>query len=187
MTQYGTYCTQIGPDGSGHERCGGAALASVVLNNGWQSDPWALTVEISDKYGFTDRGATSAQIIDAAADYGLAGRMWYLVEDLKEALGQGEAVLWLLDNQYLEPRPYPMDYGWEAMHWIRTLHVSPYEELAYVYDPLCYMVQKSGAPYQGPTASTVDSLLSAVRATPYAEAGVVLTSLEGRDLNRLAA
>src|SRR5215510_5450359 len=62
----GDYCTQMAPDGSGHEACGAACLASVALSNGWQSDPWELTKEIAIKYGIVDRGATSQQLLDAA-------------------------------------------------------------------------------------------------------------------------
>ena len=57
-------------------------------------------------------------------------------------------------------------------------------ELAYVYDPLAYIPQKDGSIFQGPTAMTLESIVNAVRATPYPEAGVILTSSQGRDLNR---
>lgn len=183
MGQYGTYCTQIGPDGSGHERCGGACLASVLLNDGWQSDPWQLTVQVSDECGMTDRGCTSAQLIACANARGLDGRTWTYTEEAQEALANGEAVLVLCENQYLEPRPYPMDYGWEATHWIRIVRGSDFQGLCFVYDPLTYMVQKDGSPFQGPTCMDIESILNAVRATPYAEAGVILTSRQGRDLN----
>lgn len=181
---YGTYCTQIDANGSGRERCGAACLASVLLNDGWKSDPWALTVQIADQYGITDRGATSDQLIAAANEYGLDGRKWVYAEELETALRGGEAGLLLCDNKYLEPRAYPLDYGWEAMHWIRIYAMSDFEELAYVYDPLCWIPQKDGSIYQGPTASTLEGLLNAVRASPYAEAGIILTSRQGRDLNK---
>jgi hypothetical protein len=183
MAQHGTYCTQIGPDGSGHERCGAAALASVVLDNGWQSDPWELTVQIADTYGITDQGATSQQLIAAAADYNLDGRLWYRWEELKAALSAGEAVLILCDNQYLEPRTYPAGYQWEAMHWVRAVVASDRDDMVYLYDPLTWAPQKDGTVYQGPVASSFDGINEAVSATPYSEAGVILRSRAGLDLN----
>lgn len=181
---YGTYCTQIDQNGSGRERCGGACLASVMLNDGWHSDPWDLTVQVSDACGITDRGCTSDQLIACANAYGLDGRKWTYVEEAQEALLAGEAVLILCDNQFLEPRPYPMGYGWEAMHWIRAVAFSDFQDLIFMYDPLTYMEQKSGPPYQGPTCMDVQSVMTSIAKTPYAEAGVVLTSRKGLDLNR---
>lgn len=183
MVQHGTYCTQIDPTGNGRLRCGGACLASVLLNDGYESDPYELMVRVSDSCGITDVGCTSAQLIACAMAHGLDGRTWVYADECEDALLKGEAVLLLCDNQYLEPRCYPMDYGWEAMHWIRIYHVSPGEQLAYIYDPLCWMPQKDGSVYQGPTASTLEGCLNAVRATGYPEAGVILTSRKGRDLN----
>lgn len=181
---YGDYVTQIGPDGSGHERCGGACIASCLLSDGWQSDPYELMVQVSDQCGFTDSGATSQQMLDCAAAHGLDGRLWIYAEEAVTAVAQGEAVLCLLDNQYMEPRTYPAGYQWEAMHWVRVRHISDFEELAYVYDPLTWQPQKDGSVYQGPVASTLEGLLKAIQATPYPEAGVILTSRQGRDLNR---
>lgn len=181
---YGTYCTQIDQNGSGRERCGGACLASVLLNDGWQSDPWALTVAVSDECGITDRGCTSDQLIACANAHGLDGRKFTYVEEAEEALRNGEAVLWLCDNVYLEPRPYPAGYGWEATHWIRSLLISDAQNMHFVYDPLTYIVQKDGSVFQGPVAMDAETVLKAVQATPYAEAGVILTSRKGLDLNR---
>lgn len=180
---YGTYCTQIGPDGSGHERCGGAVLASCLLDDGWASDPYQLMVQVSDQCGMTDRGCTSQQLIDCAAAHGLDGRLWYGQSEAKDAIDQGEAVLVLCDNEYLEPRPYPAGYGWEAMHWVRIVLYSDRDRLAYVYDPLTYMGQKDGSVYQGPTCMDLDTIMRAVQVTPYPEAGVILSSRQGRNLN----
>lgn len=180
---YGTYCTQIGPDGSGHERCGGACLASCLLDDGWQSDPYELMVQVSNECGMTDRGCTSQQLIDCAAGRGLDGRLWYSADDVRSALAAGEAVLVLNDNKYLEPRPYPAGYGWEAMHWIRIVAASDRDNQAYVYDPLTYIGQKDGSVFQGPTTMDLETIMGAVRATPFAEAGVILTSRQGRRLN----
>ena len=43
----GAYCTQIDPNGSGGDRCGPASCASVLLSEGWQSDPWQLTLQLA--------------------------------------------------------------------------------------------------------------------------------------------
>lgn len=180
---YGTYCTQIGPDGSGHERCGGACLASCLLDDGWASDPWQLTVQVSDQCGMTDVGCTSQQLIACAGARGLDGRLWYQPGEAKVAIDGGEAVLVLCDNKYLEPRPYPAGYGWEAMHWIRIVAYAARENLAYVYDPLTYIPQKDGSIFQGPTAMDLETIMRAVQVTPYSEAGVILTSRQGRNLN----
>jgi hypothetical protein len=180
---YGSYCTQIDASGSGRERCGGACLASCLLDEGYQSDPWALTVQVSDGCGITDRGATSLDLIACAANYGLDGRLWYTTQDAGAALAAGEAVLVLCDNQYLEPRPYPAGYGWEAMHWIRIVAYTAHDTVAYVYDPLTYMGQKDGSIYQGPTAMDVQTIMRAVQVTPYSEAGVILSSRQGKNLN----
>lgn len=180
---YGSYCTQIDQYGSGRERCGGACLASCLLDDGWQSDPWQLTVDVSDGCGITDRGATSQQLIDCASAHGLSGRLWYSTGDAGAAIAAGEAVLVLCDNQYLEPRPYPAGYGWEAMHWIRVVAFTAHDKVCYVYDPLTYIPQKDGSIYQGPSAMDTATIMRAVQVTPYSEAGVILTSQQGRNLN----
>jgi hypothetical protein len=181
---YPTYCTQLDSTGNGHYRCGGATLASVLLDDGWNSDPWELTVQISDEEGWTDVGCTSDQLIDAAGRRGLDGRKWVYMEELEEALKAGQAVAVLCQNQYLTPRPYPLDYGWEALHWIRALAVADRDDVVYCYDPLCWMVQKDGSAYQGPTVTTQDQLADAIRVNGWPEAGVLLSSRQGRDLNR---
>lgn len=182
----GDYCTQVGPSGSGREACGAACLASCALSNGWQSDPWALTVEIATKYGIIDQGATSQQLIDAAADYGMDGRMWYGWEQALEALGNGEAVLCLNYNERLEPRPYPSGSGWNANHWIRLCAVVEDGRMCYVYDPLTYLYNSDGSVYQNPTVATQESVWAAIMGTGYPDAGVILTSRSGVRLNGLA-
>jgi hypothetical protein len=179
----GDYCTQMAPDGSGHEACGAACLASCALSNGWQSDPWQLTKEIAITYGIVDRGATSAQLINAAHDYNLDGKLWYSWDEAKVELAAGNAVLCLLDNSRLSPRPYPSGTGWNAMHWIRILAVVEGGRMVYAYDPLTYMYQPDGSVYQNPTVVTQDSLWQGIMATGYPEAGVILMSREGRNLN----
>lgn len=180
---YGSYCTQIDANGSGRERCGGACLASCLLDDGWQSDPWQLTVQISDQCGITDQGCTSSQLIACADMHGLDGRQWFKWQELLDGLKAGEAVLILCDNRYLEPRTYPAGYGWEAMHWVRAVVASDRDDMLYLYDPLTYAPQKDGSIYQGPVASTFDGVNEAISITPFAEAGVILTSRGGVNLN----
>jgi hypothetical protein len=181
---YPTYCTQLGPDGSGGYRCGAACLASALLDEGWESDPWELTLKISQEEGWEGVGCTSDQLISAAQARGLAGRKWVYWEELEQGVAQGEAVMVLCQNQFLIPRPYPMAYGWEALHWIRTLAVALRDDTCYCYDPLCYMVQKDGSPYQGPTVCTEETLVHAIQTNGWPEAGVILTSGSGVNLNR---
>lgn len=181
---YPTYCTQLDQTGNGHERCAAAVLASALLDEGWQSDPWELTVQIADTEGWTDNGATSDQLISAAQARGLSGRKWTYWEELEAAIAAGEAVMILCQNVYLEPRPYPMDYGWEALHWVRCLQTSLRDEMCYLYDPLTWMVQKDGTPFQGPTVCTEDTLVTAIQQNGWPEAGVILTSGSGQNLNR---
>jgi hypothetical protein len=180
---FGTYCTQIDANGSGRERCGGACLASCLLDDGWNSDPWALTVQVSDACGITDKGCTSSQLIACADMHGLDGRLWYGWDEASTALAAGEAVLCLLDNKFMIPRTYPMGYGWEAMHWVRVIVHSSRDDMAYVYDPLTYQIQRDGSIFQGPIASTAAGLVAAIQQTPYTEAGVILTSRQGKNLN----
>ena len=163
------YCTQLDASGSGRERCAGACFASVLLSAGWDSNPWELTVAISDQFGWTDKGATSDQIIAAASDpaYQLQAFKWYGWNEALSHLDAGHAVLCLLDNWLLYPRRYPNGAGWNAQHWVRLVGVGNGNISALVYDPLVY-------PYQGPDVYTVSSLRAAIAATPYPEAGVVL-------------
>jgi len=180
---YPTYCTQLDSTGNGHYRCGGASLASCLLDDGWQSDPWQLTVQLSDQYGWTDAGCTSDQLLAAADEHGLAGRKWTDWDDAFVALAGGEAVLALLNNRYITPRPYPFGSGWESLHWIRIVALSDRDDMAYCYDPLCYMQESSGGFYQGPTASTQEGLTGGIQTNGWPEAGVILTSRAGRPLN----
>lgn len=180
---YGSYCTQIGPDGYGAMRCGPASIASVLLDDGWASDPWGLTLQVTNDCSFMGDGATSQEMLRCADAHGLDGRLWYTADQLREALDQGEAVLALLDNRYLVPRPYPPGDNWNAMHWLRAVGWSDRDDMLYIYDPLTYLGQPDGSVYQGPTTCTAQALLNAVMATGYPESGVVLSSRRGVDLN----
>jgi hypothetical protein len=179
----GDYCTQMAPDGSGHEACGAACLASCALSNGWQSDPWQLTVQIAVQYGIANVGATSDQLIAAGGDFDLDGSKWYAWSEADAQMHAGGAVLCLLDNSRLVPRPYPNGSGWNAMHWIRILAVVENGKMVYAYDPLTYMYQPDGSVYQNPTVVTQESLWEAIMATGYPEAGVIFLSTLGRNLN----
>ena len=180
---YGSYCTQIDPSGSGGMRCGPACCASVLLDAGWQSDPWALTLQLDSEVPGAADGTTSQDLITLMDRYGFDGRTWQHWQEMKDALVVGEAVLILCDNKYLEPRTYPSSSAWEAMHWVRAVVASDRDDMVYLYDPLTYAIQKDGTVYQGPVASTFDGLNNAISATPYWESGIILTSRVGTNLN----
>ena len=180
---YGSYCTQIGPDGYGAMRCGQASLASCLLDDGYQSDPWELTLQLERGSDPQGDGTTCQDLISLADEYGLDGRVWYSWDDAKQALTNGEAVLCLLNNEYLTPRTYPAGASWNAMHWIRVVRFSDRDDMCYVYDPLTYCVQLDGTVYQGPVASTAEDVMGAIASTAYPEAGVIFTSRGHRDLN----
>ena len=169
------YCTQVDEGGSGRERCAGACLASCMIDTGWQSDAWALTVEVSDTHGFTDHGATSEQLIAAAGDYGFTGRKWTEWGEVEPAILNGEWVLALLHNAKLYPRSYPSGTGWNATHWLRIKGIQVGGDLVYAYDPLTYLWDSIGRLYQGPYLYTTESVREGIKATPYAEAGVILS------------
>jgi hypothetical protein len=177
------YCTQIGPDGSGHDRCGAAVVASCLLSEGWDSDPWELMLKIATENGIENRGATSQQVMQAGAVYGFAGDLWQLWKQALEAIDQGHAVLALLDNRYLVPRSYPPGASWNAMHWIRIVRAIDNEAYCYVYDPLTYCAQEIGVVYQGPGVYTTGSIRGAIMKSAYPEAGVILRSASGKNLN----
>src|SRR5262245_26911655 len=71
------YCTQIAPSGSGGMRCGPASCASVLLSEGWQSDPWELTLQLDAKVDPQKDGTTSQDLLALMAGYGFAGGLWY--------------------------------------------------------------------------------------------------------------
>lgn len=180
---YGSYCTQIDPSGSGGMRCGPACCASVLLDAGWQSDPWELTLQLDAQIDPAKDGTTSDDLIALMAGYGFEGRKWTYRWELEEALDNGEAVLILLDNKVIVPRAYPNDASWNALHWIRAVVYSDRDDMVYCYDPLCYLVQKDGTVFQGPTASTWESISDAVNATGWPESGVAFRWPQGGNLN----
>jgi hypothetical protein len=180
---YGSYCTQIDPSGSGGMRCGPACVASVLLDDGWQSDPWQLTLQLDSEVDPQKDGTTAQDLVALGEAHGLSGNVWYSWNDAIVALSNGGAVLCLLDNRYLLPRSYPNGESWNAMHWIRVVARSDRDDMCYVYDPLTYLYQPDGTVYQGPVASTSEQIMAAIMATPYSEAGSILWSLQGKDLN----
>jgi hypothetical protein len=180
---YGSYCTQIDPSGSGGMRCGPACVASVLLDDGWESDPWELTVQLDAEIDPAKDGTTAQDLVQLGEAHGLAGRVWFTWDDAIQGLNNGEAVLCLLDNRYLTPRTYPSGESWNAMHWIRVVRLSDRDDMCYVYDPLTYAYQPDGTVYQGPIASTSEAIMAAIVSTPYAEAGTILASRSQRDLN----
>lgn len=168
------YCTQIWPDQSGHEGCAWACMASVLLSAGWQSDPFGLYRQLQDQYGAPDVTVTSAQLAAAFQAEGFAAEPWVSWGEAGEALERGDAVLCLLHNALLVPRPYQWGAGWEADHWLRLYGREGGGTMAYVYDPLCYLPQPNGAIYQGPTSEITSSVQEAIRVTPYPESGLLV-------------
>jgi hypothetical protein len=178
------YCTQISPTGSGGMRCGPASCASVLLSEGWQSDPWELTLELDAKVDPAKDGTTSQDLLTLMAGYGFTGELWYSWADAEAMTASGLAVLALNTNWLLVPRPYPNADSWNALHWIRLLVTSVPDQMVYTYDPLCWIVQPDGSAYQGPTVQTVRSVQNAIASTAWPEAGVAFYSPSGKNLNR---
>lgn len=177
------YCTQMDPSGSGGMRCGPASCASVLLSEGWDSDPWQLTLELDAKVDPQKDGTTSQDLLDLMAGYGFQGAIWTSWEQGRHELESGCAVLLLNANWLLEPRPYPSSESFNAMHWIRLVSGSVPDGMIYTYDPLCWMIQPDGGAYQGPTVQTVASCKAAGDATGYPEYGVYFLSPSGKNLN----
>ena len=105
------------------------------------------------------------------------------MSEARAALVAGEAVVALLDNRELVPRTYPPGNSWNAMHYVRIVLASARDSMLYLYDPLTYQPAPDGTVYQGPVASSTQALLKAIKATPFAESGVIYTSRRGVDLN----
>jgi hypothetical protein len=166
-------------------RCGPASCASVLLSEGWQSDPWELTLTLDAKVDPQKDGTTSQDLLTLMDGYGFAGGIWYSWDDLDDLLRNGQAVLLLNANWVLNPRPYPQGTNWNAMHWIRIVAGSVPDQMLYIYDPLTYLYQPDGSVYQGPTVATVASCREAGDATGYPEYGVAFVSPSGKDLNAM--
>lgn len=172
------------PSGSGGDRCGPASCASVLLSEGWQSDPWQLTLECSAKADPEMNGTTSHDLLNLMDGYGLAGGLWHSWDELALHWDAGDAVLLLNENYLLNPRPYPAGSSFNATHWIRLVAGAVPDGMLYVYDPLTYLYQPDGTVYQGPTVATELSCRLAGDATGYPEYGVYFISPSGKDLNR---
>lgn len=169
------YCTQLGPDGYGHDRCWAACIASALLTFGWQSDPYGLMREVTNRGAGDDHTENLDDLISTAESYGIHGRKWTLWREAEDALNQGDIPIALIANHLLIPRPYPNGAGWEALHFVRIRQVLDNGSLVYLYDPLCYLPQPMGGIYQGPTVVTFQSLAGAIMATPLDQAGVILS------------
>lgn len=179
----GAYCTQISPAGAGGMRCGAASCASVLLSEGWQSDPWQLTLELDAKCDPDKNGTTSHDLLTLMAGYGFSGGLWYAWSELAGLLDAGAGVLLLNANWLLSPRAYPSGSSWNSMHWIRLVADSVPDQMIYTYDPLTYLHQPDGTVYQGPTVATTGSCKVAGDATGYPEYGIYLASPSGKNLN----
>jgi hypothetical protein len=178
------YCTQIDPGGYGGMRCGPACCASVLLSEGWQSDPWQLTCELDAKVDPQKDGTTSQDLLTLMADYGFAGGLWYTWDDFRAHRDAGHAVLALCDNAYLHPRMYPPGDNWNALHWIRLNLEHVPDEMVYAYDPLTYLPQPDGTVDQCPNVYWRNSVKDAIAHTAWPEAGIFLVSPSAKDLNR---
>lgn len=170
------YVTQIGPDGSGHDRCGAACVASILLSAGWDSDPYGLMLDVTRQLwgGREPGGATAEQLGAVLLDYGFLWAHWVTWLEAAEALGQGHYVLALVDNRLLAPRAYPRGDAWNALHWLRIVDLIPDDEMAYVYDPLTYIPQADGSIYQGPTVARIPTIRAGIAATPEPYAGILV-------------
>lgn len=158
-------------------RCGPAALASVLLSRGWQSDGFALelelTHEVNDNTGDTlPNGSTVVDLIRVCGVKNLPAVAWFKQQEAIDALQAGKQVLALLDNWKLSPRSYPAGPNWDALHWIRLVGVVA-DGTWLVVDPLCYINGETGT-YQGVTVATMDSVWEGILATPVAESGVIV-------------
>jgi hypothetical protein len=178
------YCTQMDPSGSGGMRCGPASCASVLLSEGYQSDPWELTNQLDRQIDPAQDGTTSQDLLSLMAQYGFSGGIWDTWDDLWPHWHRGHAVLLLNSNWLLEPRPYPSSSSFDAIHWIRLLAEAGPDQMIYTYDPLCWIIQPDGTAFQGPTVQTSASCKASGDATGYPEYGIYLVSPSGRDLNR---
>jgi len=164
-------------------RCGPASCASVLLSEGWQSDPWALTLQLDAQVDPDKNGTTSQQLLALMSLYGFSGGLWDTWDDLYPHWEHGHAVLLLNQNWLLSPRPYPASTSFNATHWIRLLVEAGPDQMIYVYDPLTYLYQPDGKVFQGPTVATSSSCKAAGDATGYPEYGIYLISPSGKNLN----
>lgn len=177
------YTTELGPDGSGHARCGPACIASILLSAGWQSDPWGLTLEVTGKAlglpgpASPDQtvvgGMTSQQMIDVLKQYQFTAQTIITWQEVIDAIAAGKDVCLLLDNWYLRPRMYPAGAAWDALHWIR-LRGFHSGHIAVCDDPLVFVPGEYPTPYQGPVAYDTSSIRAAIGATPVPESGIAV-------------
>lgn len=175
------YVSQLGPDGLGHDRCAPACLASYLLDQGWQSDPWLLLQELAAPGAplAADRTHGADELIAAARGKGFTAVEWVQWPAVAPLLGlPGVGVFALVDNSVLRPTAYPNVPGWRAMHWVRLVElIGDDADLCVCYDPLTYLPQPHGLVYQGPMLYTTDSVRAAIMATPYGYAGVLATPM----------
>lgn len=176
-----SYVSQLGPDGLGHDRCAPACLASYLLDRGWESDPWLLLQELAAPGAplAADRVHDASDLIEAARGKGFTGHRWLQWPIAQAALTRPEWGLFaLVDNGVLRPTAYPNVPGWRALHWIRLVQlVGDDGDLVVTYDPLTHLPQPGGPVYHGPMLYTVQSVRSAIMATPVEYAGVLVKPL----------
>lgn len=172
------YCTEIGPDGFGHARCGPACLAYHFIKAGWESDPFQLTLQLTydilgvpydtplNTFVGLPNGATCQQLITVCGKYGVsASPIMSFTDAMNAAADPTKTVVLLLDNWYIRPRVYPAGSGWDAAHFVAIDGIIN-EQYAVLNDPLCYIAGEYPLAYQGFTIADTKSLKTAVVATP---------------------
>lgn len=175
MSNVGAYCTQIGPDGNGHDRCWAACIASGLLTFGWDSDPFELTRQVAQLPPGEGNPANLDQMQAAAETFGVKVSRWTVWESAATAMAGNDVVVALVDNKYLIPHSYPRGRGWDALHYIRLVEYIDNEQMIYCYDPLTYLTQGGFGLYQGPTIYTKESITNAIMHTPYNDAGLIIS------------
>src|SRR5689334_15777081 len=111
------YVSELGPDLSGHRRCGAASIASILLDLGWDRWPYDLMLEVASKIpNIEQSGTTIGQAIDVCRSYGLKAADWIYWEEALSALSGQKSVLAWCDNWILNPRAYPDSASWDALH-----------------------------------------------------------------------
>lgn len=175
------YCTELGPDGSGHARCGLACMVSVEMAYGNKYDPYQRLLQLQAKAPWVETsGMTSDQMIALAQSLGYQASKWVEWPEASAALAAGKKVLCLLDNWYLRPRMYPAGANWDALHWVRLVDLVGGGKYCQVMDSLVYVPGEYPRPYQGPSIVEAVSLQAAIAATTYndgtpiPEAGVLI-------------
>lgn len=168
------FVSEIGGDGSGHERCWPACLASSMLDRGATDDPSVLRDRLASEIPNLERyGTTIDQAATQVKDHQWQYNTVVTWDDIRAQLGLGHDVALLVNNFYLVPTFYPNAAGWHALHWVRVLQRVD-SGLWLLMDPLSWLPQPTGAPYEGLSLVTGTSLTRAIEVTPDDRAGIAI-------------